>query len=72
LIAMPTACPFCLGENAAAALVCASCARDIGVPGRLLAERDHLCRKRDAAREELSAAKRELERLKHRDKVRPS
>jgi hypothetical protein len=63
---MPTACPFCLRENAAAALVCATCSRDIAVPSSLLAERDDLRRKRDAAREELSRAKRELEGLKHR------
>jgi hypothetical protein len=64
LIAMPIPCPFCLQENVAGALVCASCARDIAVPASLLAERDELCRKRDAAREELSRAKRELEELK--------
>jgi hypothetical protein len=63
---MPTPCPFCLQENAAAALVCATCSRDIAVPATLLAERDDLCRKRDAAREELSSAKRELEELKHK------
>jgi hypothetical protein len=63
---MPTPCPFCLQENADAALVCAACSRDIAVPASLLAERDDLCRKRDAAREELSGAKRELEELKHK------
>jgi hypothetical protein len=67
---MPIACPFCLQENAAAALVCATCSRDIVVPASLLAERDDLCRKRDAAREELSKAKRELEELKRGKKFR--
>jgi hypothetical protein len=68
---MPVACPFCLQENAAAALVCAACSRDIAVPASLLAERDELCRKRDAAREELSRAKRELEELRRGKKFRP-
>jgi hypothetical protein len=63
---MPIPCPFCVQENADAALVCAACSRDIAVPASLLAERDDLCRKRDAAREELSGAKRELEELKHK------
>jgi hypothetical protein len=67
---MPTSCPFCLQQNAAAALVCASCSRDIAVPASLLAERDDLCRKRDAAREELSRAKRELEELNRGKKFR--
>jgi hypothetical protein len=57
-------CPFCLQENASAAFVCATCARDIAVPVSLIDERDDLFRKRDAAREELSKAKHELERLK--------
>jgi hypothetical protein len=68
---MPIACPFCLQENAAAALVCAACSRDIAVPASLLAERDELRRKRDAAREELSRAKRELEELRRGKKFRP-
>jgi hypothetical protein len=68
---MPIACPFCQQENAAAALVCAACSRDIAVPASLLAERDELCRKRDAAREELSRAKRELEELRRGKKFRP-
>jgi hypothetical protein len=68
---MPIACPFCLQENAAAALVCAACARDIAVPASLLAERDELFRKRDAAREELSKAKRELEELRRGKNFRP-
>jgi hypothetical protein len=63
-------CPFCLQENAAAALVCAACSRDIAVPASLLAERNDLCRKRDATREELSRAKHELEELKHSKKFR--
>jgi len=67
---MPIPCPFCLQENAAGALVCASCARDVAVPTSLLAERDELYRKRDAAREELSRAKRELEGLKRGKKFR--
>jgi hypothetical protein len=67
---MPTPCPFCLQENAAAALVCATCSRDIAVPASLLAERDDLCRKRDAVKEELSRAKRELEELKRGKKIR--
>ena len=67
---MPTPCPFCRQENAAGALVCAACARDIAVPASLLAERDELCRKRDAAREELSKARRELEGLKRDKKFR--
>jgi hypothetical protein len=67
---MPTLCPFCLQENSAGALVCATCSRDIAVPGSLLAERDDLCRKRDAAREELSRAKHELEQLKRGKKFR--
>ena len=71
MIAMPTPCPFCLQENAEAALVCACCARDIAVPASLLAERDELCRKRDAAREELSKAKREFEELNRGKKFRP-
>jgi hypothetical protein len=40
------------------------------VPASLLAERDELYRKRDAAREELSRAKRELEGLKRGKKYR--
>jgi len=67
---MQIPCPFCMQENAAAALVCAACSRDIAVPASLLAERDELCRKRDAAREELSRAKHELEELKRGKKFR--
>jgi hypothetical protein len=68
---MSIVCPFCLKENADAALVCAACSRDIAVPATLLAERDDLCRKRDAAKEELSRAKRELDELKRGTKFRP-
>jgi hypothetical protein len=67
---MPTSCPFCLQGNAAAALVCAACSRDIAVPASLLAERDDLCRKRDVAREELSRARRELKELERVKKFR--
>jgi hypothetical protein len=61
---MSMMCPFCAQENASAALVCATCSRDIAVPASLIEERDELVRKRDAAREELSKAKRELEALR--------
>jgi len=67
---MPIACPFCLQKNAADALVCAACSRDIAVPASLLTERDDLCRNRDVAREELSNARRELEKLKRVKKFR--
>jgi hypothetical protein len=63
-------CPFCAQENASAALVCATCSRDIAIPVSLIEERDELVRKRDAAREELSKAKRELEALKRGKKYR--
>jgi len=67
---MPMTCPFCAQENASAALVCATCSRDIAIPASLIEERDELVRKRDAAREELSRAKRELEALKRGKKDR--
>jgi hypothetical protein len=67
---MSITCPFCAQENASAALVCASCSRDIAVPVSLTDERDDLLRKRDAAREELSKARRSLEELKRRKKYR--
>jgi hypothetical protein len=67
---MSAICPFCTRENPSNALVCGSCARDIAIPPSLIAERDDLLRKRDAAREELSRAKAELERLKHSTKNR--
>ena len=68
---MPIACPFCLQQNAGAALVCAACSRDIAVPASLLAEREELTGKRDAARAELSRARRELEQLSRAKKSRP-
>jgi hypothetical protein len=67
---MSITCPFCVQENASAALVCASCARDIAVPVSLIDERDDLVRKRDAAREDLSKAKRALEEHKRSKKYR--
>jgi len=67
---MSAICPFCTRENPSNALVCGSCARDIAIPPSLIAERDDLLRKRDAAREELSRVKAELERLKHSTKNR--
>jgi hypothetical protein len=67
---MSIICPFCVHENASAALVCFACSRDIAVPNSLIAERDDLFRKREAAREELSRAKRELEVLKREKKYR--
>jgi hypothetical protein len=67
---MSITCPFCVQENASVALVCASCSRDIAVPVSLIDERDDLVRKRDAAREELSKAKRALEELKRSKKYR--
>jgi hypothetical protein len=67
---MPMICPFCAQENASAALVCATCSRDIAVPASLIDERNQLVRKRDAAREELSKAKRELEALRRGKKYR--
>jgi hypothetical protein len=63
-------CPFCLQENALNALVCDSCSRDIAVPGSLIAERDELIEKRDTLQQKLSAARAELERLRHRKKRR--
>ena len=67
---MSIMCPFCAQENASAALVCASCSRDIAVPVSLIDERNDLVRKRDAVREELSKAKRALEELKRSKKYR--
>jgi hypothetical protein len=68
---MSMICPFCAQENAPAALVCNTCSRDIAVPVQLIDERNDLFRKRDAAREELSRAKRELEGFKRGKKYRP-
>jgi hypothetical protein len=67
---MSIMCPFCTRENASNALVCSSCARDIAVPGALIAERDDLARKRDAVQEELKKAKGELDALKRNKKRR--
>jgi len=67
---MSMMCPFCAQENASAALVCATCSRDIAVPASLIDERDELVRKRDVAREELSRAKRELEALRRGKRYR--
>jgi hypothetical protein len=64
-------CPYCRKENAAKALVCGSCARDIAVPDQLLAERDDLACKRDIVRGALMAAKAELEQLSRRNRRRP-
>jgi hypothetical protein len=63
-------CPFCLQENAAGALVCASCARDIAVPASLIAERDDLAGKRDAVQRELIEARAGLEALRRDRKNR--
>jgi hypothetical protein len=63
-------CPFCLQENAAGVLVCASCARDIAVPASLIAERDDLTRKREAVRQQLSEARAGLEALRRDRKNR--
>jgi hypothetical protein len=68
---MSTVCPFCAQENAPDALVCSTCSRDIAVPAQLIDERNDLFRKRDAAREELSRAKREFEGFKRDKKYRP-
>lgn len=57
-------------ENAANALVCASCSRDIAVPVSLLAERDDLARKREAVRQELIEARARLEALRRNRKNR--
>jgi hypothetical protein len=63
-------CPFCLKENASKALVCDSCSRDITVPEQLIAERDELLQKRDILKQELLAARAELEQLSRRSKRR--
>jgi hypothetical protein len=64
-------CPFCMTENAANALVCASCARDIAAPASLMVEREELVRKRDSVRGELTRARGELESLLRAKKPRP-
>lgn len=61
-------CPYCQVESADGALVCASCARDIAVPARLIAERDELLRKRDQLRDELTRARDEVEAIMRRRK----
>jgi hypothetical protein len=63
-------CPFCRSENAADALVCASCSRDIAIPATLIAERDELLRKRDLLRDELRQARGELDAIRGRRKRR--
>jgi hypothetical protein len=63
-------CPFCFRENDLEAMVCGSCGRDIAAPKSLVAERDGLLRKRDIVRQELSAARAELEELRRRRKRR--
>ena len=63
-------CPFCLQENAAGALVCASCSRDIAVPASLIAERDDLARKRETVRQQLNEARAGLEALRRDRKNR--
>ena len=67
---MPMNCPYCRSENADAALVCASCSRDIAIPATLIAERDELLRKRDLLRDELRQARAELEAIRGRRKRR--
>jgi hypothetical protein len=61
---MSSICPFCAHENPSNVLVCGACSRDIAIPPSLIAERDDLLRKRDAAREELSRTLAELEQIK--------
>ena len=63
-------CPYCLAESPEAALVCAACGRDIGVPATLIAERDDLLRKREELRDELKRARDEVEAIMRRRKSR--
>jgi hypothetical protein len=63
---MALECPFCAQPNADHALVCNSCCHDIAIPVSLIAERDDLLRKLDAAKAELANAKAELESYKGR------
>ena len=63
-------CPYCLKENADAVLVCVTCSRDIAVPVTLIAERDDLLKKRDAAREALQRAMAELAMFKSKERKR--
>ncbi len=66
---MPAECPFCAQPVVPHALVCSSCSRDVTIPDTLLAERDDLLRKREAARAELAQAKAELETLRRRQRL---
>lgn len=66
---MTANCPFCAQPVASGALVCSSCSRDITIPASLIAERDDLLRKREAATEELAQAKAELEMLRRRRRL---
>jgi hypothetical protein len=66
---MPAECPFCAQPVVPHALVCSSCSRDVTIPDTLLAERDDLLRKREAARAELAQAKAELEALRRRQRL---
>jgi hypothetical protein len=61
-------CPYCLRDNPEQVLVCTACSRDIAVPATLIAERDDLIAKRDAAREELQRAMAELQMIKTKSK----
>jgi hypothetical protein len=61
---MPGACPFCARPLGPQALVCGACARDVIVPGRLVAERDDLLQKCAEAQAELEAARAELAALR--------
>lgn len=63
-------CPYCLRDNPEQVLVCTTCSRDIAVPATLLAERDDLFKKRDAAREELQSALAELQMIRSKDNKR--
>lgn len=66
---MPADCPFCAQPVLPNALVCSSCSRDVTIPETLIAERDDLLRKREAASEELAQAKAELEALRRRQRL---
>jgi hypothetical protein len=65
-----TFCPFCRSANPDDTLVCINCARDIAIPGTLLAERDDLLRKRDVLRDELSRARQAIGIIMNRRKSR--
>jgi hypothetical protein len=67
---MTMICPYCLKENADAVLVCVTCSRDIAVPETLIAERDDLIAKREAARDELQRALAELAMFKSQQRKR--